>query len=225
MFCVIEGLDGSGKSTQCELLKEKLLKAGLEVSFLHFPRYNDSVFGKIIASFLKGDLGNLNDNSPYLIALLFSVDQWRSQDLLKNDNPNSLILLDRYFYSNLAYQGAKIKNYEDRLLFRKWLLEANKEFSFLIPDVAIYLDVPKEFREKNILSNRQGQSREYLDGKQDIHEIDFSFQESVHNEYLDLCKTVDEFEKFDCTNNGVIDDIETINNKIINLLKSKGLKC
>ena len=74
-FVAIEGLDGSGKSTQIELLLTYLHNKGVETRFIHFPRHNDGVFGTLISKFLRGEFGNVSQVHPQLVALLFAEDR------------------------------------------------------------------------------------------------------------------------------------------------------
>lgn len=84
-------------------------------------------------------------------------------------------MLDRYVYSNLAYQCAKLSSDEEKQQLRKWILQFEFDF-FKIPkpDVNIFLDVPLSFIEHKLKEPRQGNDRSYLKGKTDIHEKKYS---------------------------------------------------
>ena len=75
MFIVLEGLDGAGKSTQVANIRRMLTERGLESEFVHFPRFDAPVYGDLIARFLRGELGALNEVNPYLVALLYAGDR------------------------------------------------------------------------------------------------------------------------------------------------------
>src|SRR6476646_9829365 len=74
-FIAIEGLDGSGKSTQIELLINYLSSKGFQTKFVHFPRSHEGIFGELISKFLRGEFGNIQDVHPQLTALLFAEDR------------------------------------------------------------------------------------------------------------------------------------------------------
>jgi len=111
---VIEGIDGSGKSTQIRLLNDHLTKKGFRCEFLHFPRADAPFFGELISRFLRGEFGALDKVDPWLVAMLYAGDRKDASDLIKGwlDKGN-IVLLDRYTYSNIAYQCAKLEKKED----------------------------------------------------------------------------------------------------------------
>lgn len=77
MFIVLEGLDGAGKSTQIRMLRQLLAERGVESEYVHFPRFDAPVYGELIARFLRGEFGGVNEVDPYLVALLFAGDRRR----------------------------------------------------------------------------------------------------------------------------------------------------
>ena len=68
MFIVLEGLDGAGKSTQIAKLTEMFRRRGVECEYLHFPRFDAPVYGELIARFLRGDLGSVEQVNAYRVA-------------------------------------------------------------------------------------------------------------------------------------------------------------
>lgn len=201
MLIVIEGLDGAGKSTQVKMLKEFILKSGYSLEYLHFPRYEAPVYGDLIASFLRGDFGDLNQVHPQLVALLYALDRKdAAEEIRRKMESGAVVLLDRYVYSNIAYQCSKVEDEKKREELRDWIL--NLEFEFYKipkPDVNIFLDVPIDFVAQRLASSRSEDSgRDYLEGKRDIHEEKISFQEGVRNVYLSECKRDASFKRVDC---------------------------
>ena len=99
-----------------------------------------------------------------------------------------IVLLDRYVYSNIAYQCAKIDDPQEREALRKWIFDTEYgQFGLPKPDLNIFLDVPIGFVEKKLEAGRKGDDREYLEGKTDIHEADIEFQKHVRDVYVSQC--------------------------------------
>jgi dTMP kinase len=142
MFIVLEGLDGAGKSTQLRLLQDFWAKNNIQSEMLHFPRFEAPVFGELIAKFLRGDLGDIQTVDPYIVGLLFAGDRNNAASIIRNWlKENKYVLLDRYVYSNIAYQCAKLPPAERQTL-RQWILQMEYEyFGIPRPDLTRFLDV------------------------------------------------------------------------------------
>ena len=109
MFVVIEGLDGAGKSTQVALLRRMLAQRGVESEYLHFPRFDAPVYGELIARFLRGEFGGADSVDPYLVALLFAGDRADAAQTIRTWLAEGrAVVLDRYVWSNVAYQCARL---------------------------------------------------------------------------------------------------------------------
>jgi len=187
MLIVLEGLDGAGKSTQVAMLREYLEKKCSSLDYIHFPRYNAPVYGDLISRFLRGEFGDIDNVHPQLVALLFAEDRHGAGPEIKEALSNGrTVLLDRYVYSNIAYQCAKLHSEKETEALRKWIFNTEfGDFELPRPDVNIFLDVPIDFVEHNLNSSREDDSeRDYLDGKKDIHESDIRFQLKVKEMYL-----------------------------------------
>ena len=178
MFIVLEGLDGAGKSTQIAKLKALFDERGVESEYLHFPRFDAPVYGELIARFLRGDLGGVNEVNPYLVALLYAGDR---ADCAKTINSwlssGKVVIVDRYVYSNIGYQCAKLPAGEERDALRDWIFRTEyEEFQIPRPDLSLFLDVPFSFTERKLTEQREGDDRSYLNGQQDIHEASLDLQ-------------------------------------------------
>ena len=201
MLIVLEGLDGAGKSTQVKLLKEYIQSKGKQLRYLHFPRFDAPVYGDLIAKFLRGDFGAINQVHPQLVALLFAEDRRDAAALIREWLGNGdVVLLDRYVYSNIAYQCSKIKDKTESNALREWIfnLEYNI-YNIPRPDVNLFLDVPISFVDKKLKENREGDDREYLKGKSDIHEADIQFQIDVMELYLEQTVLDKDFIRVECS--------------------------
>lgn len=197
MLVVLEGLDGAGKSTQVKKLRRYLESVCGGLEYIHFPRYDAPVYGDLISRFLRGDFGANDTVHPQLVALLFAEDRHGAAPSIKARlDEGKTVLLDRYVYSNIAYQCAKLKSEEESEALRKWIFETEYgEFGLPRPDLNIFLDVPIGFVESNLSSHREGDDRGYLSGAQDIHEADIEFQKRVRSVYQ---KQAAEDERFIC---------------------------
>lgn len=184
---VLEGTDGAGKSTQIEKVKKYFESKSLKYSYFHFPMYNHNLFSEVIVKFLKGEFGNIDEVDPYFVANIYAMDRYMFlPSLEKAIEENDVVLLDRYVFSNLAYQGAKLEGEESEKI-KNWIHQF--EFGFLklpYPDLSIFFDVPMRIVKERLLGKREGEDRKYLDGKVDIHEADLDFQSRVRDNYLSL---------------------------------------
>ena len=158
MLVVLEGLDGSGKSTQVKKLKAYLEKICPELEYIHFPRYDAPVYGDLISRFLRGDFGSNESVHPQLVALLFAEDRHGAAPQMKKTlAEGGSVLLDRYVYSNIAYQCAKLSAPEERENLREWIFNTEYgDFGLPKPDLNIFLDVPITFVESR-LDSAKGQ--------------------------------------------------------------------
>src|ERR1035437_6022523 len=105
---VLEGLDSSGKSTQCELIKKYFEEKKYKYSFIHFPAYENNEASKVIAAYLRGEYGDIDKVNPIFIANMYAMDRFLYlSELQKHLVEDDVVLLDRYVFSNMAYQGAK----------------------------------------------------------------------------------------------------------------------
>lgn len=201
MLIVLEGLDGAGKSTQVKKLRKYLEDRLGNLEYIHFPRYDAPVYGDLISRFLRGDFGANEAVHPQLVALLFAEDRHGAAPEMKTllDGGGN-VLLDRYVYSNIAYQCAKLSDADEAKSLRDWIFHTEYgEFSLPVPDLNIFLDVPIAFVESKLKSARGGEDREYLEGAQDIHEADIEFQKRVRDIYREQCRLDPKFIRIDCS--------------------------
>ena len=164
MLVVLEGLDGAGKSTQVKKLRTYLESLYGSLEYVHFPRYDAPVYGDLISRFLRGDFGSNEAVHPQLVALLFAEDRHGAAPAMKETlDKGGVILLDRYVYSNIAYQCAKLKDDNEAEALRDWIFNTEYgDFALPKPDLNIFLDVPISFVESKLKANRAGDDRDYL---------------------------------------------------------------
>src|SRR6056297_2795478 len=189
-FVNIEGLDGSGKSTQIKLLTDHFKENNIPYKYLHFPRTDSPIYGELIARFLRGELGEMENVNPYLIALIYAGDRNDAKTMIREwmDN-NYLVLIDRYVFSNIAFQCAKMDDPNEIDKLSKWIKYLEFDYNKIPkPDISLFLDVPINFIRSNLNKNREGNDRKYLNGKEDIHEKNIDFQKRVRDIYLHKIK-------------------------------------
>ena len=225
MLVVLEGLDGAGKSTQVKKLRTYLESQLGSLEYIHFPRYDAPVYGDLISRFLRGDFGSNETVHPQLVALLFAEDRHGAAPEMKEIlNSGGNMLLDRYVYSNIAYQCAKLTEAEEAERLREWIFNTEYiNFDLPKPDLNIFLDVPISFVESKLTSNRGGEDRDYLEGGQDIHEADIEFQKRVRAMYQRQCELDPSFIRIDCSDeygnmlppNAIFEKIQAVVNKVL----------
>lgn len=222
MFIVLEGLDGAGKSTQIAKLRELFHSRGIESEYLHFPRFDAPVYGELIARFLRGDLGTVDAVNPYLVALLYAGDRADAAATIRRwIGEGKVVIVDRYVYSNIGYQCAKIADAEERTRLREWILKTEfEEFAIPRPDLSLFLDVPFEFTAKKLTETREGDDRAYLNGSKDIHEASLDLQRRVREVYIDAAKQGNDIEVVDCsTEEGAMASPEVIFERIMHYVE------
>jgi len=224
-FIVIEGLDGSGKSTQLILLKEYLARKRVKSVFFHYPRFDSGPYGRLIAKFLRGEFGSTESVNPYLVSVLFAGDRKDNDAKLRQYlEKDYFVVCDRYIYSNIAFQCAKLAQQDQKEQLKEWILEFEYKYNKIIkPSLSIYLNLPFYFIKNNLSGKRKGTDRSYLDGKKDIYENDLALQKNVHAEYEKLIHQKKDFVAVDCFRDAEILPPGEISGKIIELLGNKGL--
>ena len=171
---VIEGIDGSGKSTQFEMLCRRFDEEKRDYKKVRFPRY-DMPSAALINMYLGGEFGNDPDAvNAYAASSFFAVDRYASfmQDWRGYFESGGLVLTDRYTTSNAIHQGAKLPH-EQRERFFSWLYDY--EFNLMglpPPDLVLYMDINAQTAARRL---RQRQADTGTDA--DIHEKDAVYLE------------------------------------------------
>jgi len=178
----IEGIDGSGKRTQMDLLHGIIAagEGGHSVYSTAFPQY-DSWFGKMVGQFLNGDFGPLDSVDPHFTALLYAGDRFESKPRLESAlQAGKIVLVDRYIGSNLAHQTARVAP-DKRAEFRRWI-EHLEYGIYDLPreDLILYLRVPPGEAQKLVAKKS---ARAYTTAKQDILEASLRHLEQAADMY------------------------------------------
>jgi len=141
-FIVLEGIDGSGKRTQLDMLARAFASRNVPLAQISFPRY-DGFFGKLAARYLNGEFGSLEAVDAHFSALLYAGDRLEAKPKIESDLASGKMLLaDRYVGSNLAHQGARVP-LEKRTEFLQWLRQLEYQvYALPAENLVIYLRVP-----------------------------------------------------------------------------------
>ncbi len=213
---VIEGTDGSGKSTQFRRITQRLEAENTPFRKIVFPRY-DQPSSSLIKMYLGGEFGSKpSDVNAYAASAFYAVDRFASykQDWGEYYEQGGIILSDRYTTSNAVHQTVK-EAPENRAEFLRWLYEFEYDkLGLPRPDLTIYLDVPTDFTEK-LLRHREADTNTQAD----IHEQDM--------QYLANCrrsgKAAAQFYNWtviNCTCDGAMRSIEDIHEEIYRHVKA-----
>lgn len=212
-FVVLEGADGTGKTTQVKLLFDSLKKKNIPVVLTSFPRYESS-WGKMIRRYLNGEFGSLDKVNPYLASMLYAGDRLlASVEIKKWLTDGKIVVCDRYVASNIAHQAAKLKSKSDKLKFISWL--EGLEFGvhkIPKPDVVVLLTIPTKVAQKFMKSR-----------KLDIHEVDVSYQESVAKTFREYAKGKNNWVEVSNVRGGKLKSLDEVNCEVVKKLKTLGV--
>ena len=213
---IMEGIDGSGKSTQYEKLRARLAAEGRAFRSIVFPRYAEES-SALIRAYLAGQFGDRpGDVNPYAASTFFAVDRFASYKTDWGDyyQQGGLVLADRYTTSNACHQGSKLPPSE-RQQYLDWLYD----FEFRLmelpkPDLVIYLDIDVEVS-RRLMERRQSDTNTTAD----IHEKDLA--------YLDECLAAGRYAaahygwtRIRCVDGGQLRSVEDIHEEVYRAVRS-----
>ncbi len=213
---VLEGIDGSGKSTQHELLVKYLRSKGKTVKTIKFPRHGKKFFGVMVDEYLNGKFGKASQVDGHLASIIFALDRLEVSNKIKNWlKLGYYVIPDRYTTSNLGHQLGKMINKSDKQknTFIKW----DREMEYKIlgipkPDKVIYLHVDFKIVKK-LLHKR---------GRGDQHETDIKYLKNSQLAYDYVCTHSKNWSKLSCMNKKH-DNIDTISNIHMKIIKKLSL--
>lgn len=209
----LEGIDGSGKRTQLDLLARELDARGYSTHRISFPRY-ESFCGKLVGRYLNGEFGALGSVDPHLSALLYAGDRLEAKPEIEAAlAAGEFVLADRYVGSNLAHQSERVRT-ERRDEFVAWLKRLEYGlYGLPVEDLVIYLRV--SVQEAHRLVGLKS-PRAYTDLKRDIQEADTKHLEQTALIY-DRLATEPNWVRIDCMNaaTGVLESPEEIHRAVV----------
>lgn len=187
MLVAIEGIDGAGKGTLTKNLVRLAKADGVDAVSLSFPRYDETRFGKLIAQYLNGRFGRMDEVPVRFAALLYAGERHESRDhLLGLLARHELVVLDRYVASNMAYNGAKLPAGEREALLA-WIDEIEFElFELPAPDLTCLIETSSETADRLVAEKA---SRAYTRRVRDLHESEPGYMERVTEVYRHLSES------------------------------------
>ena len=213
---VIEGTDGSGKSTQFARLCRRAEHEGIAFQRLVFPQYQEES-SALLRMYLNGEFGRKpGDVNAYAASLMFSMDRYASykQDWGAFYKAGGLVIADRYTTSNAVHQASKLPP-EERTVFLNWLFELEYgKLGLPKPDLVLYLDMPTEITEQMM------RSREAATGTHaDIHEQDEAYLKSCREAAREIVKDCG-WTVIHCAKGDAPRTVEDIHNEVYKTVKS-----
>jgi len=220
ILIVIDGIDGSGKATQTNLLVEKLKQKGYDVEIADFPQYGQRS-ATLVEDYLNGKFGTAEEVGPYRASIFYACDRYAASSKIKKWlEQGKIIICNRYVSANKGHQTGKIENNQEKDKFLEWLdnLEYNI-FKIPKPDINILLYIPPEIGQK--LVDNKGH-RDYVGGnKRDIHEADISHLKKASEAYKYIAEKYN-WLIINCVPNRTIGSLRTpenISNEVFDKIK------
>jgi len=217
----LEGIDGSGKLTQLDLLARELDARGLTTFRISFPRY-ESFIGKLVGRYLNGEFGALDAVDPHFSALLYAGDRLEAKPEIEAAlSSGKIVLADRYIGSNLAHQTARVPP-DQREEFLAWLKRLEYGlYALPAEDLVVYLRVPVAEAQRLVGLKS---ARAYTSLKHDIQEADIRHLEETAIIY-DRLATEANWARIDCINtaSGVLYSPEEIHRAVLKAVETRVL--
>jgi dTMP kinase len=216
-FIVIEGTDGTGKTTQVDLLAKTLSSYDYDGMIFDFPQYSN-VSSALLENYLAGYYGDLN---PEAASILYAVDRFDASFRIREAiSEGKIILANRYVTSNAGHQGAKIQDQQERIKFYKWLdnLEFNI-FNIPRPDLTIILHVPAEITLELIRLGHEAKGT-----KPDIHDKDLAHLQKAEQVYLEIAQLFPNTKLVECFEDDHLLTPAEIHTKVWELIRRIVLK-
>lgn len=215
---VIEGLDGSGKQTQTQLLTERLKKENIDVRHVEYPNYR-SESSALVKMYLRGDFGaSADDVDAYVSSTFYAADRYASYKTEYEDFylGGGIVLADRYTTSNMVHQASKIKDEAEKEKYLDWLWDYEFNlYKIPVPDKVLFLDVNPE-TSKKLTENRLNKITH--ETQKDIHERDYEYLSRSYENAIMLCEKYS-WERIHCDKNGVMRSIKEINDELYDNIK------
>lgn len=216
-FIVIDGTDGTGKTTQIKLLANTLEISGYNHAMFDFPQYQTHS-ASMLEKYLAGEYGQLN---PEAASILYAIDRFdasfKIREMLEQDK---IIIANRYVTSNAGHQGGKILDKADRIKFYRWL-DNLEHGTFSIPKshLNIILHMPVEMSLELIKKGHKAKGT-----KPDLHDQDIEHLKRAQQVYFEIAELFPNTRLIECVENGQMLSPTAIHAKVWELVRRITLK-
>lgn len=218
---MLEGIDGSGKTTQTELLMTRLKKEGHIVEQISFPQYGERS-ATLVEDYLNGKFGVADEVGAYRASILYAVDRYSAKQKIETWlTDDTIVIANRYVASNMGHQGGKIKDQEERQKYFDWIYNLEYTiFGIPKPDVNIIFHVTPKISQELV---DKKDTREYIiDGKKrDIHEDSLEHLKNAEIAYIDMANRFEEFTLIECVEDEKMLPAKNIHEQVWNIIYSK----
>lgn len=195
MLIVLDGIDGSGKTTQTQLLCERLEALGHKVFTPNFPRY-DKESSYFVRKLLKGDFEAKGSVNPHVASMFYAFDRMdAAPEMLESLERGDILLSNRYTSSNVGHQGGRFDDTKERKAYYAWLDHFEYEqLGIPRPDVVLYLHVPVEVSVEMIHNRFLTSNME----KKDIYESDVRHLRQAYKSYNEAAALFSYWKTIEC---------------------------
>lgn len=217
-FIVIEGGDGSGKTTQFNLLKEKLISDGYKLETIDFPQYGEPS-AVMLEKYLNGDFGSAKEVGAYRASIFYAIDRYAASFKMKSWlSEGKIVLANRYATSNMVHQAGKIRDSLERDKFLDWLDELEFGiFDIPRPDLVFFMNVSADISQSLALK-KEGR-HDNIKSRNDIHENDLRHLRDALEAGNYVAKKYN-WEIINCDDgNSQMRSIDDIHNEVCNKIK------
>ena len=214
---VIDGVDGSGKGTQTQMLADTLKAEGYDFKITDFPQYGQKSAG-LVEEYLAGKYGKLD---PYTASIFYACDRFdASFQMRKWLDEGKIIISNRYVTASAGHQGGKIADTSERIKYFKWL--DNLEYGIFgipKPDLNILLRVPAKVAQK-LVDKKNADQRKYVGGKKrDLHEADLKHLQNAEKVFIQISRIFPNTKLIECVEDSKLLTPQQVHNKVWNLVR------
>jgi dTMP kinase len=222
-FIVIDGTDGSGKSTQTKLLMEELKVNGYAFEVADFPQYGQPSAVMVEQYLIEKKYGSVN---PKAASIFYAIDRFDASFKIRSWlEEGKVVICNRYVTANAAHQGGKISDDTERIKFFRWLDNLEYEiFGIPKPDLNIILHVSAEIAQQ-LAKEKWKKQEAHMKGKQtDLHEEDIEHLRNAEKVYLEIGKLFPNTKLIECMENDELLTVAEVSNKVWQLVRRMALK-